>query len=315
MQRVHLYKSVAAASVAIMASSLIAACGASKTTGSDATGTASAGNSDTGSASTSKTLTIPIASGWAEDEAVSYLWQYVLQKKGYQVKLPTLDIGVIFAGISKGSSSNVDVFFDTWLPTTHKAYWAKIHNKVEDIGIWYDQATLNLAVPKYMTNVNSIADLKGKASLFNGHITGIDPGAGETGIVKNNVLNDYGLSGFTVQTSSSAAMLAALSKAIDAKQPIVVTLWHPHWAYKAFPIKDLKDPKKSMGSGDKIHVIAKTGFKTAHPDVYAALAKFKMTDAQLADLENVALQKYKNNPAAGVAAWAKTHQSFVNAMM
>lgn len=308
MRTPSIRRTVAAGSIAAVAAGLMAGCGASTTTGAGATG--GGGN---GGAASSKTLTIPIASGWDEDKAVTYLWQYVLQKHGYTVKTPNMDIGIIFTGISKGNSSNVDVFFDTWLPKTHAQYWKKIHNKVEDLNVWYDQATLNIAVPKYLKNINSIADLKGKASMFNGTITGIDPGAGLTSTTKK-MMPEYGLKDYTLKTSSTAAMLASLQKAIKAKQPIVVTLWHPHWAYKAFPIKDLKDPKGAMGGAEKIHVIAKDGFAKQAPAVNKSLKSFTMDDKTLASLENVVLQQHKDNPQAGVQAWVKTHKSYVDGL-
>lgn len=308
MRNTRLVRTIAAGSTAVLAVGLMAACGKSEVVGS--------GSGDaSGDKPASKTLTIPIASGWDEDKVVSHLWKYVLEKKGYTVKVPDMDIGVIFTGISNGKGSNIDVFFDTWLPTTHKKYWDKVSNKVEDLGVWYDQATLNIAVPTYMEDVNSIADLKGKAEELDGTITGIDPGAGLTEATKNSAMPKYGLDDFELQTSSTAAMLAALKKATDAKKPIVVTLWHPHWAYSAYPIKDLKDPKQALGGAEEVHTIARQGFSDDFPEVAKALSSFKLGDAELADLEKVVLQDHKEDPQAGIAAWVKDNQDVVNKMM
>jgi glycine betaine/proline transport system substrate-binding protein len=311
-----------AGSAALVAAAMIAGCGSSKTaSGSGDTGSTEGSTGGSTPASTgggggaSGTITIPIASGWDEDVAVSHLWAHVLEQKGYTVELPSLDIGVIFNGISQGTGSNADLFFDTWLPNTHKPYWKKIHNKVEDLDVWYDQATLNIAVPKYLKDINTIGDLKGKADMFDGKITGIDPGAGLTRVTKEEAIPQYGLDDYTLQTSSTAAMLAALQKATDAKEPIVVTLWHPHWAYSAFPIKDLKDPKGAMGGAEKIHAIAREGFSSDYPKIANAVKSFKMDDATLADLEKVVLQENEDDPEAGVEAWVKDNQDYVNKMM
>jgi glycine betaine/proline transport system substrate-binding protein len=301
---------IAAGSTAILASGLIASCGKSETTGD-----ASGGGSEGGGGAPSKTLTIPIASGWDEDKVVSHLWKHVLEKKGYTVEVPDMDIGVIFTGIAKGADSKIDVFFDTWLPTTHDKYWGKISNDVEDIGVWYDQATLNIAVPTYLEDINTIADLKGKANQFGGKITGIDPGAGLTEVTKNAAMPKYGLDDYTLQTSSTAAMLAALQKATDAKKPIVVTLWHPHWAYSAFPLKDLEDPEGVMGGAEEIHTIARKGFTADHPEVAKAMQGFTMDDKTLADLEKVALEDHKDDFEAGMQAWIKDNQEYVDGMM
>jgi glycine betaine/proline transport system substrate-binding protein len=306
MRTTRLIRTIAAGSTAILACGLIASCGKSETTGEGGGG---------GGGAPSKTLTIPIASGWDEDKVVSHLWKHVLEKKGYTVEVPDMDIGVIFTGIAKGEESKIDVFFDTWLPTTHEKYWDKIGNEVEDIGVWYDEATLNIAVPTYLEDINTIADLKGKANQFDGKITGIDPGAGLTEVTKNSAMPKYGLDDFTLQTSSTAAMLAALKKATDAKKPIVVTLWHPHWAYSAFPIKDLEDPDGTMGGAEEIHTIARKGFTEAHPEVAKAMQSFTMDDETLADLEKVALEDHKDDFEAGMEAWIKDNQEFVDGMM
>lgn len=145
-----------------------------------------------------------------------------------------------------------------------------------------------------------------------GHkIIGIEPGAGLT-IATKNMLKEYGLSDWTLQTSTTPAMLAALKKAVDAKKPIIVTLWRPHWAYSAFPLRDLKDPKGAMGRPDGIHAIGTKNFKADFPEVYAMLKNFHMTDATLAPLENEAMQKHKGKPADGATAWIKSNKSFVD---
>jgi len=145
-----------------------------------------------------------------------------------------------------------------------------------------------------------------------GHkIIGFEPGAGLTTAAKR-MLKEYGLSDWTLQTSTTATMLAALKKATDAKKPIVVTLWRPHWAYSAFPIKDLKDPKGAMGKPDGIYAIGTKSFATDFPEVDAMVKNFHMTDANLAPLEEEVLRKHKDDPAAGVDAWMKKNKAFVD---
>jgi glycine betaine/proline transport system substrate-binding protein len=273
--------------------------------------TAACGSDDGGSAGDEKSLTIPVASGWDEDVAVSNLWKVVLEKNGYDVTLEDMDIGVAFSGVERG---DLDVFFDTWLPTTHADYWEKIKDDVEDIGIWYDQATLNIAVPEYMKDVNSIADLKGMADTFDGTITGIDPGAGLTRITKEEAMPTYGLEDYDLKTSSTAAMLAALKKATDAQEPIVVTLWHPHWAYSAFPIKDLEDPEGAMGGAEEIHTIARDGFSEDFPKLAEELKAFEMDDETLAELEELVIRKHKDDPEAGVEEWLDANPEFEKAL-
>jgi glycine betaine/proline transport system substrate-binding protein len=297
------------------------ASSSSATSGSASSGSASAGSGSASSGSstpvdlskdTKKDITIPIAAGWDEDVAVTNLWKYVLEQKGYTVKTPTLDIAPVFKGVASG---DYDIFFDTWLPNTHKNYWKQFGDQVEDIHVWYDSAPLTIAVPTYM-KIDSMDQLKSIGDEVDKTIIGIDPGAGLTDVTQNSMMPAYGLDDWTLKTSSTSAMLAALKKATDAKKPIVVTLWRPHWAYGAFPIKDLKDPKGAMGKPDEIHVIGSKAFAKADPGVVAALKNFKMDPDTLTDLETVVLRQYGDGKyQEGVKAWAKDHQDFVNGLL
>lgn len=247
---------------------------------------------------------------WDEDIALSNLYKVKLEEKGYTVKLQQLDAGPTYQGLSQGS---LDLFLDAWLPATHEKYWAQYKDKLEDLGVWYDNATLNLAVPNYVSNVNSIEDLKANAGLFGGKITGIEPSAGETRIIQENAIPQYGLTGaMQLQNSSTTAMLAALEGAVKDQKPIVVALWHPHWAYARFPIKDLADPKGAMGKGEQLHAIGRTGFGKDFPSLAQVTQKFKLNDQQLGSLED-AIQKAGTGKESDAAKqWANQNKALVD---
>ena len=106
-------------------------------------------------------------------------------------------------------------------------------------------------------------------------ITGIDAGSGVVQ-ASEKAVKDYKLD-YTVQTSSGAAMTQALSDAIKNKEPIVITGWSPHWMFKKYDLKYLKDPKKSFGGAEHIDTIARNGLKKDLPDAYKALDQFHWT--------------------------------------
>lgn len=262
--------------------------------------------------SDSKTISIAYIP-WDEDIAVTYLWKQVLEDNGYKVNTEQLDVAPTFQGIADG---NVDLFFDTWLPTTHADYWEEFGDKVEDLGVWYDNAILTIAVPDYM-KVESIADLASVADQVNGEIIGIEPGAGLTRVTKEEAIPGYKLSdSLKLVTSSTTAMLTALDKAVANEDPIVVTLWRPHWAYSAYPIRDLKDPEGLMGGAEGIHVIGRKGFTADHKEVADAVSKFSLDDDQLASLEAEIFGDDPSNPdiEGGVKRWMKDNRDFVDAM-
>ena len=255
-----------------------------------------------------KTINIGFIS-WDEDIAVSHLYKVLLEKKGYHVNLQELEAGPMYAGLAQG---NIDLFLDGWLPQTHADYWKQYGNKLEDLGVWYDQATLNIAVPNHLTDINSMEDLRGRGAEFGGKITGIDPGAGLTRTTRDDMIPKYGLQGeYSLQTSSTTAMLASLEKAINERTPIVVTLWHPHWAYAKYPIKDLADPRGAMGAMTQIHAAGRSGFRADFPDVTGMVGRFRLSDQQLAALENEINSAPKGQEEAAAQRWADAHPEVV----
>lgn len=128
---------------------------------------------------------------WDEDIVVTALWKDILEDHGFTVEVTEVDAGILFQGLADG---DIDVFFDTWLPVTHQDYWEEHGDSLEQLGKWYEgSAKLTLAVPTYMEDVNSIADLKGRADEFGGKIIGIEPGAGLTRVTKEEAIPAYGL--------------------------------------------------------------------------------------------------------------------------
>jgi glycine betaine/proline transport system substrate-binding protein len=248
---------------------------------------------------------------WDEDVAVTQLWKTELEKKGYQVTLKQVDAGPLFAGLGQG---DIDLFLDAWLPETHADYYNRYKDKIQDIGTWYQNASMQLAVLKN-DPANSVADLKGQSARYQGRVVGIEPGAGEMKIVKNKVLPGYGLGDYKLLESSTAAMLAELNRSVQSNQPIVVSLWKPHWAYTNFPIKPLADPQHAFGSAEKIHALGRAGFSKDFPQLNASLKKFRMSDAELFPLEDLVMNKYKDQPAKGVAEWEKQHPDIVKQLI
>lgn len=256
-----------------------------------------------------KTLTIGYIT-WAEDIAATFLWEHILEERGYQVELTQLGVGPTFKGLTSG---DLQLFFDTWLPTTHQQYWDQYGGQLEQLALWYDNATLEIAVPEY-SQLNTIADLQEKAPMFGGKIVGIEPGAGLTDITKNQVIPQYNLDGYNLATSSTPAMLAALESATQAQEPIVVTLWHPHWAYDAYPVKDLEDPKGALGGAEKIYAVAPSGFSGEYPEVAGWIKKFTLNDQQLASLENLVVNQAESDEQRrqAVDKWVTNNQALIN---
>lgn len=271
--------------------------------------TACGENSD--QSATGKKITIGYMA-WDEAIAASHLWQHVLKEKGYQVQLKNLEAGLVYGGLANG---DIDLFLDGWLPQTHASYLEKYGDKLEKLGVWYDNASLSIAVPKYVQGVDSLEDLAARAGSFGGQLIGIEPGAGLTKATQEKVLPQYGLDGaMKLKTSSTPAMLAALDSAIADKKPIVVTLWHPHWAYAKYELKDLADPKGTLGKVEEINTFARKGFGKDFPEVTAMLQKFKMDGQQLGSLEDLMFNIHKGDEEKAVTEWLKANPDYLKTL-
>ncbi|MEU8902705.1 ABC transporter permease/substrate binding protein [Streptomyces mirabilis] len=247
---------------------------------------------------------------WDEGVASTFLWKEILEERGFQVDTKQFDAGPLYTSLSQG---DIDFETDSWLPTTHEQYWKKYGSKLDDLGSWFGPTSLELSVPSYMKGVDSLADLKGKAGTFGGKITGIESSAGMMGLLKSRVLKDYGLDKeYKVVDSSTPAMLAELKRAYAKKEPIVVTLWSPHWAYSDYDLKKLKDPKGAWGKGDGVHTLSRKGFAQDNPVVGQWLKNFRMTEKQLTGLEAEINKVGKGKQQDAVRAWLKRNPGVVD---
>ncbi|MEU6144896.1 ABC transporter permease/substrate binding protein [Streptomyces sp. NPDC047081] len=247
---------------------------------------------------------------WDDGVASTFLWKEILEERGYQVDAKQFDAGPLYTSVASG---NADFMTGAWLPTTHEQYWKKYGGQLDDLGAWYSKTSLELTVPSYMKDVDSLADLKGKASEFGGKITGIESSAGEMALLKSKVLKAYGLDKeYQVVDSSTPAMLAELKRAYSQKKPIVTTLWSPHWAYNDYDLKKLKDPKGAWGSGDGIHTVARKGFAGENPVVGKWLKNFKLDEKQLTSLEAEINKAGKGKQQDAVRGWLKENPGLVD---
>lgn len=291
---------------------LVTGCGTPTQTAanSNTTNGTSGSHPNIGITSASKTIKIGYVN-WAEDVATSYLWADILDQKGYHVKLKQLSIGSLFEGLSKG---DLNLYFDAWLPITEEKYMKAWGSGLTDLGKWYTGNTNEgFVVPQYLTNINTMAELNAHRSEFSDKIVGIEPGAGETGLAEK-AISAYGLK-MHLQTSSTAAMLTALKRAYEAKQPIVVTLWSPHWAFAKYHLKYIQDPKHIFGTTGWIQTEANKQWanNAANATVVNWIKNFKLTPNQLGTLEED--MNHASSPAAGVQKWVFAHKSLVQSWL
>jgi glycine betaine/proline transport system substrate-binding protein len=253
-------------------------------------------------------VAIGVHSGWDEGIAVSALFQTILEEDGYTVESQEADAGVVYTGLTGG---DFDVNFDMWLPTTHADYLKEYGDEMEQLGVWYDDARLTIAVNEDAP-ITSLDELAENADAFGGRIVGIESGAGLTRITQDEAIPTYGLDDMEFVVSSTPAMLAELKGATDAGENIAVTLWRPHWAYDAYPVRDLEDPEGAMGEAEEIHTVGRLGFSEDYPTLTKLIEAFTLSDEQLFSLENLMFNEDGGgDPAASAQAWLEENPDFV----
>jgi glycine betaine/proline transport system substrate-binding protein len=213
------------------------------------------------------------------------------------------------------STGDYDLALDGWLPTTHASYLKQYGSKIHDLGAWNSDAKLTIAVNKDAP-VTSLDQLAANAGKFGNRIVGIEPGAGLTKAVTDKVIPEYGLGKMKFVTSSTPAMLAELKAATGTGENIAVTLWRPQWAYDAFPIRDLADPKGALGAAESIHSLASTSFSKDFPKLSGWISKFRLDSTLLFSLENVMYNGTGDvkDYTPIVDKWIAAHQAYVDGL-
>jgi len=235
-----------------------------------------------------------------ESVAISTLWAELLGARDHTVHLKEVDPQAAYAGVADGS---LDLFLSARMPAADAEHWETYGDRIEDLGPWYDAARLTWAVPDYVA-VDSIAELRGLGDQFSHRVIGVESDARVMQVSKDEVLAAYELQDeYDVLVGSTTDMLAELVAAIDEREPIVVTLWEPHWAYAELPIKTLDDPEGAFGKPDAIHALASRGFGTMFPQVRDVVDHAAMDTEKMAELEIDVLNAGQGQESEGVADW------------
>jgi glycine betaine/proline transport system substrate-binding protein len=268
-----------------------------------------AANASTMPADGDTDITIGAFNGWDESFATAHLLKAVLEQEGYTVTVSAFEAAPAFAGVAQG---DIDFITDVWMPVTHPQYIDQFGDRLTHLGCWYDNAKLTLAV-NGSSPARSIADLPDLAEQYGRKIYGIESGAGLTKTTREKAIPDYGLEGYEFVVSSTPAMLAQVDRATKANENILVTLWRPHWAYAAYPMRDLEDPKSAMGGAEIISSAGSTEFAENSPKAAQIVKNLVMTDEQLASLENFLMSPEHQNGAnhdAAAAQWLEQNPDF-----
>lgn len=213
---------------------------------------------------------------WASALASTHVMQALLEDVGYDVTTTQVGKGAMFTSMADGSA---DANTCTWLPHNSKNLWDEYKDDVVKMNKTIEEAPVGLAVPTYM-EIDSIEDLKDNEELGEAtdwQLTGIEAGSGQMDLTRE-VMEEYELDNWELLPSSGSGMVTALGDAIENEEPIIVTLWKPHFAFGQWDLKFLEDPKKIHGEFDSIWTVAREGLDEDSPAAYQVLKQFEWTE-------------------------------------
>lgn len=269
--------------------------------------TGCAPSSDDGASEAAKEASL-VYPNWAEGVAYTHLAEAVLEEKmGYEVELTAADVAPGYAGVAQGGQ---DAFMECW-PGLHQDYLDQFEGKIVSLGNVYEGTATGLAVPSYVT-IDTLAELATHADKFDGKITGIDAGAGMMKTTENELIPAYDLEGtIELVASSGPAMTAALGKAYEDKEWIVVTAWRPHWMFGRWDMKFLEqDEDKMLWKEGNIEIIGRAGLEEEKPELAQFLENMFVTDAEISDLM-VQIQESDEDVAVVAKAWMEANEDVV----
>ncbi|CDF96830.1 MULTISPECIES: glycine betaine ABC transporter substrate-binding protein [unclassified Pseudomonas] len=221
---------------------------------------------------------------WSDTEIAVKLADTALRDHLKQpVKLVLADIGIQFQALANGS---IDLIPMVWLPSTHKSFYDKYKDKLEDLGSLYE-GRIGMAVPTSIptSELASVEDLNKPEvrEKLGGKILTSEVGNGQYKLTEK-AIQEYKLDGYKMVASSESGMLSELDRNIKRDKWSLINAWSPHWMFSKWSLRYLDDPKQIFGGAEQIHAVARKGFSAEHPDVARFFANFKIPQADLEKL-------------------------------
>lgn len=239
---------------------------------------------------------------WDSELASTHVIGEVLENAGFDVTLTSTDSPFMWSAIANGEA---DATVSVWLPNMHAPDYEEYQDQVDHIGTNYVDAATGLVVPSYV-EADSIGDLPSEGERS---VVSIEAGAGLAETTQE-ALNHYGLDNWSVQTSSSGAMVTELENAINNNDNIAVTGWEPHWMFQSLDVKMLEDPDKIFGESENIETFGRLGLEEDNPIAYSILENFQWEQE---DIGSVMLDIQEGaTPEEAAETWVEENQDLVS---
>ena len=168
------------------------------------------------------------------------------------IEMKTLtEAGPLYTGLAQG---DVDIYPSAWPELTHAEYMDTYGDDIEDLGAYYDNAKLTIAVPEY-SELNSIADLAGRRIAV--------PLGSSAHYFATRFLAEADVDAELIQTGPAEIVTAITNRDVDA-----VAVFQPALAKVVAALRDFG--RRNMGTPFEI---ASTPVRAAQPEEKARMSK------------------------------------------
>nr|WP_314616403.1 choline ABC transporter substrate-binding protein [uncultured Pseudomonas sp.] len=253
--------------------------------------------------------------GWSDIAATNAVARVLLERQGYQVKVDSLAVPIIYGGLKDGK---VDAFLGNWMPAQQGFHDKFVANgDVQRLSRNLEGTEFTLAVPDYVWNagVKDFADLQKHAGEFDKKLYGIGSGAPANLSLKQIIdNNDFNLGQWKLVESSEQAMLAQVDRAVKKNQFIVFLGWTPHPMNVKLKMHYLTGGEQWFGSKGEVYTLTRKGYPQACPNAAKLLGNLQFTlDMENSIMAEVVDKKISFDEAA--KAWVKAHPQVVDAWL
>lgn len=219
--------------------------------------------------------------GWTDITATTALASVVLEGLGYQPSAEVLAVPVTYASLK---NKDIDVFLGNWMPSMAADIepYAK-DGSVETVRANLEGAKYTLAVPTYTAEagLKGFADIAKFKDQLDEKIYGIEPGNDGNRLIQDIIdRKAFELGGFELVESSEQGMLAQVSRAVAAKEPVVFLAWAPHPMNVKFDLTYLEGGDDYFGpnyGGATVHTNVRAGYAKDCPNVGRLLGNLAFT--------------------------------------
>lgn len=237
--------------------------------------------------------------GWSDIAATNAVTRFLLQGMGYQTKIDTLAVPIIYGGLKDGL---VDVFMGNWMPAQQGFHDKFIANgDVVQLAKNLEGTEFTLAVPDYVyaAGVHDFADLNKFADKFDKKIYGIGSGApANLSLAEIIKSNEFDLGSWKLVESSEQGMLSEVARAVKRERFVTFLGWTPHPMNVQFKMHYLTGGEKYFGAAGSVYTLTRKGYAEACPGVAKLLSNLTFTQ----DMENSIMAKVGDKKVTNAVA-------------